>query len=132
MTRLNIPRESEEQIALFEWAIRNKRNALCLEWMFHIPNGGSRPKGEAAHLQLQGVKRGVPDVILPVPCGTYHGLAIEMKRLKGSKTAPEQIAWNEYLNSVGYKAVFANCWWEAAQHIIDYLHLDGKAGKLRI
>lgn len=51
--------------------------------MFHVPNGGSRNKIEAAKLKQMGVRAGVPDLVLPVAKGMYTGLFIEMKYEKG-------------------------------------------------
>ena len=66
--------ESEEQICLFQWAQYQSGRYPELELMYHIPNGGSRNKYEAANLKLQGVKAGVPDICLPVARGKFHGL----------------------------------------------------------
>ena len=84
--------------------------------MFHIPNGGSRNKIEAAHLKAQGVKAGVPDICLPVPRGKYHGLYIELKYGKNKPTAA-QLCWLNNLNMQGYAV--AICWgWEKAKDVI--------------
>lgn len=110
--------EAEEQSTLFFWANYIKE----LEYMFAIPNGGSRNKIEAANLKRQGVKSGVPDIFLPVPKGEYHGLWVEMK-IKGNKTTDNQDKWIEYLNKVGYKAIVCYGFEEARQAITKYLEL---------
>ena len=69
--------------------------------VFHIPNGGSRNKMEAANLKRQGVKAGVPDLCFPVPLRGYHGLFIEMKAGK-NKTTQSQDEWLELLTANGY------------------------------
>ena len=69
--------------------------------VFHIPNGGSRNKMEAANLKRQGVKAGVPDLMFPVPLRGFHGLFIEMKAGK-NKTTPNQDAWLDLLTKNGY------------------------------
>jgi len=50
----------------------------------------------------EGVKRGVPDVFLPVARGGYHGLWIEMKYGK-NKTTSNQKWWLNELKDQGYK-----------------------------
>jgi hypothetical protein len=59
-----------------------------LEWLFAIPNGGLRTglHGSAAagaRMRAEGVKRGVPDLCLPIAKRGYHSLFIEMKRADG-------------------------------------------------
>lgn len=71
-----IPTEAEEQIALFEWARLQTGRFPELALLYHVPNGGSRNKIEAARLRAQGVKSGVPDLCLPVARGASHGLYI--------------------------------------------------------
>lgn len=38
-----------------------------LEWIIHVPNGGKLPRGLAGKLKAMGVKKGVPDILLPLP-----------------------------------------------------------------
>ena len=54
-----------------------------MKLLHHIPNGGNRDVVEARHLKQQGVKKGVPDLHLPVARGSYHSLYIEMKAETG-------------------------------------------------
>lgn len=80
---LPVPTEAQEQITLFSWAAVQAIPELAL--LYHIPNGGSRHKAEAARLRAEGVRSGVPDLCLPVPRGGCHGLYIELKRLRGGR-----------------------------------------------
>ena len=110
--------EADEQETLVEWARVQEGKWPELKLLHHIPNGGSRNKAEAARLQGQGVKPGVPDLCLPVARGGYHGLYIEMKRRKGGKVSSEQESWLDALRGQGYKAVI--CWgWEDAKNVIE-------------
>ena len=92
-----------------------------MKYCYHIPNGGSRNRIEAHNLKLEGVKAGVPDICLPVPCGNYHGLYIELKRTKGGVVSDAQKEWIEMLNGRGYLAVVAKGANEAIKVISDYL-----------
>ena len=90
---LPIPTESAEQIGLFRWAEFQAGAYPELHRLFHIPNGGHRHKATAGRLRAEGVKSGVPDICLPVPRGPYHGLYIEMKRMRGNDTSETQDDW---------------------------------------
>lgn len=72
--------EADEQAAVVAYC--DLKRVPC----FHIPNGGSRNKAEAANLKRQGVKAGAPDLCVPVPSGSKHGLFIEMKAGEGKPT----------------------------------------------
>ena len=93
----NTPTEDVEQTQLFAWAnfARGKYPELTL--MYHVPNGGKRSKAEAVRFKAQGVKAGVPDICLPVPRGKYHGLYIELKRVKGGRVSAAQ---EEYISAL--------------------------------
>ena len=123
--KLPIPTESEEQIALFEWAEWEKNKYPDLKWMFHIANGGKRNIVTAKRLKSEGLKPGVPDICLPVPKGEYHGLYVEMKR-KGNTTSKYQDEWLQALSDYGYcTAVCYSC--ESAKDVImGYLKLQGE------
>lgn len=77
-------------------------DALHVLW-FHPANEGKRSYGAANHLRAQGLKRGVPDIIILEPRGGYHGLAIEMKHGK-NKPTEEQKEWLRALLARGWKA----------------------------
>lgn len=116
--------ESQEQRALFGWAdimvATGKYPELKL--LFHIPNGGYRSKTTAARLKREGVKAGVPDLFLPVPRGTFHGLWIELKA--GNNQATDlQREWLNNLDDQGYYAACCNGWIRAHELIEWYLNL---------
>lgn len=106
--------------------------------LFAIHNQGHGDAIRGAQAKAEGVKRGVGDMMLPVPRMKekpfdrafhdmmYHGLFIELKRpklvgtVKGTES-PEQAEWRDYLNSVGYRSVVCVGWLEAVAAIKDYL-----------
>jgi hypothetical protein len=75
-----------------------------LKLLFAVPNAGARTKYEGGRLKAEGMRSGVPDLMLPVARGGYHGLFIEMKRMGGQPT-PEQRKWLAALNHQGYYCV---------------------------
>lgn len=85
--------EENEQIALFRWAAYEKSVYPELEYMFHIPNGGVRNKATGGKLKAAGVKAGVPDICLPLPCKRYAGLYIELKAGKISLSPTNYVGW---------------------------------------
>lgn len=124
---LPVPTESVEQQNLFRWAAYQIGRFPELALLYHVPNGGSRKKAEAGCFRAEGVKAGVPDLCLPVARGGYHGLYVELKRLKGSKTSEEQKAWLWSLENQGYFVALCKGWEAAAKVITEYLELGGEA-----
>lgn len=116
-----IATESAEQATLFSWARMMAGKWPELRLLFHIPNGGSRGKVEAARFKAEGVKAGVPDLFLPVARGSHHGLFIEMKRREGGRVSAEQKEWIAALTEQGYRAEVCHGWEEAAALIEIYL-----------
>lgn len=124
ISAISVPTESVEQQCLFRWAEFQSGRYPELKLLYHVPNGGSRKKSEAGRFKAEGVKAGVPDLCLPVARGGYHGLYIELKRLKHSKTSEDQKAWIEKLNEQGYCAVVCKGWEAAAKVITEYLNME--------
>lgn len=114
--------EDREQASLFEWADGHASTVRELGLLIHFANGGYRHKAVAAKLALLGVKRGVPDLLLPVPRSGKSALFIELKAGK-NKATPEQAAWIDVLNRAGNLALVCNGWIEAARAIATYLGL---------
>ena len=108
--------EAQEQQVVVEWCEWNKVP------VFHIPNGGSRNKAEAANLKRQGVRAGVPDLCIPLARGQYHGLYIEMKSKHGRLSA-NQLDWLVRLSENGYMAEVCYGASEAIACISYYLQL---------
>ena len=57
----------------------------------------------AKKMKAQGLKRGVPDILIFEPNKKYKGLMIELK-VKGNYPTKEQKEWIVYLNDRGYYA----------------------------
>ncbi len=111
--------EHEHQVALIKWFdlyYKEFRGRL-----FAIPNGGQRNVIVATKLKAEGVRRGVPDLMLPLPMGDYSGLFIELKNEKGRPTE-EQDDWIDYLNAIGYFAILCRGFDEAKIAILNYMN----------
>jgi hypothetical protein len=74
-----------------------------LDMLYAIPNGGLRNVIVAKKLKAEGVKRGVPDICLPVARHGLHGLYIELKTENGV-VSDDQSNWYAMLSEQGYRA----------------------------
>jgi hypothetical protein len=132
--------EHDVQCAVVMWAALQAAKWPALKLLFAIPNGahlgaerkqlakgGSVALGaiRARKLKAEGMRPGVPDLCLPVACGGYHGLFVEMKTESG-KVRPEQEEWIEALREQGYCAVVARGDEEARAVLLAYVE-----GRLR-
>lgn len=114
--------EHVEQRALFDWAAKHEHRLPALRLLFAVPNGRGRSKMEAGKLKAEGVKRGVPDVWLPVPSQGYHGLVIEMKAPgELARCRDDQQQWLDQLQAQGYRTLLSDNWREAWNIIVGYL-----------
>ena len=111
---------SGQQEALFEWAQYQLWHMPELEYMFHVPNGGKRDKATAVALNRQGVKAGVPDIVLPVARDGFHGLYLELKGGHNKQHQSEKRPVNGW-RGVGYYTAVCYGWQEAAKLIETYL-----------
>jgi hypothetical protein len=112
--------EHYHQKAFFAWVGRQKRPEL--DAIFAVPNGGHRHPAVAAKLKAEGVRPGVPDVLLPSPRGGFVGLAIEFKFDAGNCTK-EQRERITRMQIDGWMCVVAWDWEAAARTVLGYLDM---------
>ena len=115
MTKSLIPTEHQEQSIVIKYCGLKKIP------IFHIPNGSYKSVTARTKSKQEGLKAGVPDLMLPIPNKKYHGLFIEMKRIKNSKVSVQQKEWIDLLNKQGYKAVVCYGNNEAIKEIENYI-----------
>lgn len=116
-----VPHEHRMQVALFKWAALAAGADPRLSMLFAIGNGGKRNVIVAKKMKAEGVKAGVPDVFLPIACGGYHGLWLELKVGK-NKPSAEQTRWHINLTRHNYRVEVVHDDWDRARRIIeDYL-----------
>lgn len=92
-----------------------------LDLLYAVPNGGERHRAVAAKLKAEGVRKGVPDLCLPVARGGYIGLYLELKKAKEAPSA-EQWAWLQRLHEAGHRVFIANHPATAVNLILTYLN----------
>ena len=119
-----IEREGPQQRNFFTWLHWAHRDVYALA--FHIPNGGQRHKAIARKMKGEGVKKGVPDIMIALPRGDWSGLFIEFKaaRPHSASVSKEQKEWIAALNRVGYLAVVCRGVDEAKKAVEAYLQAD--------
>lgn len=124
--------EHDNQVLLMQRIALDPRTRDLL--MTAIPNGGQRHPAVAGKLKAEGVRKGVPDILVfeksavfaPTAGGAYlqyAGLAIEMK-IKPNTTTPEQREWLARLNANGWRATVAYSADEAFDILLQYLGLQ--------
>ena len=116
-----MPTEAQEQERIFEWAAWMQTAHPELRLMHHIPNGGYRNPREAARLQREGVRPGIPDIFLPCARGGHHGLYIELKRRDGGRLSEKQGTMIAALREEGYRVEVCHGADEAIRVIAEYL-----------
>lgn len=118
-----VDREGLEQAALM------RELELChpaaFDLIYHVPNGGHRVKAVAAKLKAQGVKAGIPDLVLSMARGGYFGLYIEFKATPPNDAAvsANQQQRLRKLNEQGYLAIVCRGHFDAMEQIRAYLRL---------
>lgn len=93
-----VPTESQEADVLVAWLrIHHIKFTHVANETGHSPEAIRR----AIRLKRQGVSKGFPDYLVFVD---GQAVAVELKRLSGSETSPEQKEWIETLNDSGVPA----------------------------
>lgn len=83
----------------------------------------------ARKLKAEGMRAGVPDLMLPVPHGGYHGLFIEMKTKTGTLSW-EQKWWRDELQGRGYRWIRCRDHEEGIDALCIYLGIERAAPAL--
>ena len=110
--------EHELQKAFFEWL--HLTYPLINKVTFAVPNGVRCSQMQAMKLKAEGLKAGMPDVMMAKPNDTYSGLFIEFK-IKPNK--PSEIQTEKMLNLTenGYKCVLVYDIDDAMNVVKEYL-----------
>ncbi|EJN31911.1 VRR-NUC domain-containing protein [Pseudomonas sp. GM78] len=118
-----VDREGQEQAALMREL--ELRYPAVFELIYHVPNGGHRVKAVAGKLKAQGVKAGIPDLVLTMARGGFFGLYIEFKATPPNDAAisASQHERIRKLNDQGYLAVVCRGHFDTMEQIRAYLRL---------
>jgi hypothetical protein len=110
-------REHGEMVIFFDavrWMI-NRREDLSVSC--HIPNESKSSIARRMMLKRAGLRKGMPDIFIPITNEKYAGLFIEMK-VKPNRLSKEQAIVLKQLNANGYLALV--CW--SGEEAIDTLN----------
>lgn len=130
--RLNNADDSANKVKRHQNDLEHRIQVSCVNWfdwthrdisksLLSFANGGKRDAVTGAKLKAEGVRAGAPDLILLLPRGKYHALAIEMKTPKG-RQSPAQKEWQAYFESMGGKYVVCRSLEEFIEAIESYLN----------
>ena len=92
--------EDTEQMQIINYCNSMSAYVPEYEMIYHIPNEGKRKNG--AKLKRIGLRKGIPDLCLPVPKMVFNGLYIELKKDTSKKASKEQKEWLFKLEQQGY------------------------------
>lgn len=112
------------QIAYFDLVRAYKDKYEDLAMIYAIPNGLKLHPLTAQKAVDSGLTKGILDINIDVPRGTYHGARIEMKTSKGYLTKEQKNYKLRYTNQ-GYLAVVCRSTQDAWLFTLDYLGLVG-------
>lgn len=134
-------RECDIQMKFFklldEYSLRHE----AINWVHSIPYEVRVSIGQARKLKRMGMRKGVADVFVPSPkfiCNSesipemiYHGMYLEFKcntpSWRTKKQSEEQIEFEEYCFSQGYKYVVVSDAEEALNLVLIYLNVKRQA-----
>jgi VRR-NUC domain len=122
--------EEQEQADLVKRCAEHEKQWPELKVLFHIPNGGWRGSLAGLRMTRAGVKKGVPDMCLPVMrvrpdgLGCFGGLWVEMKKKGRSTVSKEQKLWIRRLRRCGYAVAVCKGMEIAWTLILWYLSLE--------
>lgn len=99
-------KEDEEQMAFVQWC---RLNNIIVHHSGNEIGGSTRAvKVRAIKMKKMGTSKGFPDLLVFIPVygvtkriDCYQMCAIEMKRVRGSSTTPEQKEWLKVLELAG-------------------------------
>lgn len=119
-----VPLEQDEQMAFVAWC---KLRKIVVHHSGNEIGGSTRAlKARAIKMKKMGTSKGFPDLLVFIPVrgitgrvNTYQPAAIEMKRIKGSTTTPEQKEWLKILELAGIPCKVCKGCQEAIKFVTD-------------
>ena len=113
--------EWQHQAKIFKWAEHYALENKLIKVLNGSLNGVRLSIGQATKAKRTGMKKGFPDIFLPVPKNDYHGLFIELKREFSGTVSKEQKIWLLALNRQRYLAMVCKGSDDAINLIKQYL-----------
>lgn len=115
-----IPKEETEAINFFQHAQHIYKFGPLF---FHIASEGVASLHRRSLLKQAGLQPGIADYILAMPKGKYHGMFLELKRVKKSSSSisKEQSDFLLAVEKQGYFACVCYGWKAAIEAIDEYM-----------
>jgi hypothetical protein len=104
--------EHQEQCLLIDWMELQHPSVR----LFAVPNGSYKGIQARVKAKKEGLRSGVPDLMIPA-----WKLFIEMKKKKGGRLSENQKDWAEYLESVGYTVIVGHGFSDVKIKIAEFL-----------
>jgi len=95
-----------------------------LKKIYAVPNAARRSLRQGAKMKAEGMRSGVPDLVLPIGKGGFFGLYIEMKTKGGSLSDNQKIVLGE-LKYDNYKIAVCYSSEEAIDLLSKYIQMEG-------
>jgi len=115
-------KEDAHLILFFDWLAWQTIKNPILEVVFHVENERKCTPRQGAYRKRKGVKKGIPDIICPIPRAEYHGLVIELKTETG-KLSKDQIRMLKHFHGLGWCARVAKGGQMAIDVFKEYMRL---------
>lgn len=112
------------QIAYFDLIKTYRPKYEDLYMVYSIPNGLKLHPLTAQKAVDSGLTKGIWDINIDVPRGTYHGAKMEIKTVKGYLST-DQKKYKLYYEAKGYLCVVCRSCDEAWKFTLDYIGLLG-------
>lgn len=114
--------ESSHQKGLFTWAKYSQNRFPELQLLYAIPNGAHVSDMHRIRLVREGLKKGIPDIHLPVSRGGYHSFYLELKSKTG-KISKEQNSMIKLLQLQGNLCLVSYDLTDSISYLEQYLNL---------
>lgn len=110
------PSEHQIQVSVFHWLRAVHPRVIA----YAVPNAARRSMAQAAWLKAEGMRAGIPDIVIAAPRGGFHGFYLELKTRTG-KLSDSQRGMLLDLASEGYACGLARSVDDAIELINTYL-----------
>lgn len=134
--------DGQQRALLLSIALGIRPHFPLIDLIYHVPNGGTRGGDRksaviaGATMNALGVKKGTPDLCLPIPRHGYGALYIEMKKPKDGALSKDQMKRIVMLVQAGNAVAVLDDWRIGYWLIHDYIFWDtvegGFAGKYMV
>lgn len=125
--------DGQQRALLNEVALKIRPHFPLVDLIFHVPNGGNRGGDaksraiEGAKMNALGLKKGTPDLCLPIPLQGYGALYIEMKKPKDGALSKDQMNRITMLSQACNFCAIIDDWAVGYVLIYDYIYTSDQA-----